>query len=104
MSESVGDRENLAIVLLTHYFPSKGGGVEIAAFELARRLIAETGARITWFASDTTEPPVTGGLSCRPIRACNVVERRFGVPWPLWHPSAVVLLWRAIGQADVVHL
>lgn len=104
MSGSAPFSRPLTIVLVTHYFPSKGGGVEIVAFELARRLVDKTGAHIIWFASDTTPPPDMPGMSYRPVRSWNFAERRFGIPFPLWNPLCIPVLWRAIGAADVVHL
>ena len=105
MSRSVSSGRPLTIILVTHYFPSKGGGgIEIVAFELARRLIETSGARVIWFASDTTPPPELPEMSCRPVKAWNFTQRRFGLPFPLWTPRCLPQLWRAIGSADVVHL
>ncbi len=91
------------VVLVTHYFPDQGGGVEIVAFELARRL-AERGMPITWFASATTPAPNVERLDCRPVPAWNLLERRFGIPWPVWGPASFFALWRAIGAARAVHV
>ncbi len=94
----------LPLVLVTHYFPGKGGGVEIVAFELARRLTQARAAQVTWLASDTVAAPNCPQIEFRPIRTWNVCERRFGFPWPIWSPACVFELWRAIGAAQVVHL
>jgi glycosyltransferase involved in cell wall biosynthesis len=90
-------------LLVTHYFQGHGGGVEIVAGELARRL-AENGASIEWFASATDAPPSYPGVVCRPQPALNVFERRLGVPFPLWSPAAFVRLARAVQRASVVHI
>lgn len=39
-----------------------------------------------------------------PVPAWNGIERRVGVPWPIWSPRALATLWRSIAQADAVHL
>lgn len=91
------------IVLVTHYFAAHGGGVEVVAFEIARRLAAR-GLPIVWFASATDAAPEVERLDCRPMAAWNLLERRFGIPWPVWSPASVVALWRAIGAARSVHV
>lgn len=91
------------VVLVTHYFPAQGGGVEAVAFEIARGLAAR-GMSIVWFASATTAPPVAERLDCRPVAAWNLLERRFGIPWPVWSPASLCAMWRAIGAARAVHL
>ena len=90
-------------LLVTHYFQGHGGGVEIVAGELARRL-AGSGASIEWFASATDAPPRHPGVVCRPQPALNVFERRLGVPFPLWSPASFVRLARAVRRARVVHI
>jgi glycosyltransferase involved in cell wall biosynthesis len=91
------------VVLVTHYYPGHGGGVEIVAFELARRLAAN-GTSLTWFASASDVPPRVERLNCRPVAAWNFLERRFGIPWPVWNPFGLPALWRAIGAARAVHV
>ena len=90
-------------LLVTHYFPGHGGGVEIVAGQLAKRM-ARAGIAIEWFASATDEAPDYPGVECRPQAAVNVFERRLGVPFPLWSPLAFVRLAKAVGRADVVHI
>ena len=90
-------------LLVTHYFQSHGGGVEIVAGELARRL-ADRGASIEWFASATDVPPNHPGVVCRPQAALNVTERRLGVPFPVWSPASFFRLARAVRRASVVHI
>jgi len=90
-------------LLVTHYFEGHGGGVEIVAGELARRLAA-SGASIEWFASATDVPPNHPGVVCRPQPAYNGFERRFGVPFPLWSPASFMRLAGAVSRARVVHI
>ncbi|HTM60142.1 MAG TPA: glycosyltransferase family 4 protein [Burkholderiales bacterium] len=93
------------VVLVTHFFPSHGGGVESVAWELASRLAASGAAKITWYSSDTDAPPAQSpGLQCVPVRTWNVAERRFGFPYPLWSFSGLAQLVRSVRASDAVHL
>src|SRR5689334_22625000 len=71
-------------VLVTHYFPAKAGGVEIVAFELAKSMAENGSADISWFASATTPVPDFPLIRYHAVNAWNFLERRFGIPWPLW--------------------
>jgi glycosyltransferase involved in cell wall biosynthesis len=94
------------LLLVTHYFSTHRGGIELVAAELAQRLATDHGWRIDWMASDIDALPndLPDAVVCHPARAWNVFERRMGVPWPIWSPDALCLLWRAVGRADTVHL
>ena len=94
------------LALVTHYYSTHSGGVEKVAAELARRLAEMHGWSVTWLASDCDPLPqeLPAALKLVPMRAWNGIERHMGVPWPIWSPGALRRLWRAIGQADVVHL
>ena len=92
------------IVVVTHFFPSHGGGIELVAARLVDEYL-EAGLSVDWFASATDEPPpAKPGLQVHPIRATNVVERLTQLPYPLWMPSAIPALWRSIGRARAVHI
>lgn len=94
------------LVLVTHYFSTHRGGVELVAAELARRLSETHGWALTWIASDTDLLPekVPPAVRLLPARAWNGIERNIGVPWPVWSLGALRQLWHAVAQADVVHL
>ena len=93
------------VVLVTHYYPAHRGGIELVAGELAARLAASHGIELQWHASDCDPaPPDLPGVRCVPARACNGIERRLGVPYPLWSPGALRRLARAVRSADAVHL
>lgn len=94
----------MRIALVTHYFPAHRGGVELVAGEIARALAARHGAEIAWHASDCDPVPAIPGVRCVPARACNAIERRLGVPYPLWSPRALLFAGRAARAADVLHL
>lgn len=93
----------MRIVLVTHFYPAHGGGVENVAAQLATRMTAE-GADIVWCASDTDAPPHLPGVSCDPMTTFNSVERITGFPFPLWSASSLRRMAQWIRSADAVHV
>jgi len=93
----------MRIVLVTHFYPAHGGGVEHVAGQLAAQMAAG-GAEIVWCASDTDPPPALPGVRCDPMAAFNVVERLSGFPYPLWSPRSLARLARCVRSADAVHV
>jgi glycosyltransferase involved in cell wall biosynthesis len=93
----------IRVLVVTHYFPEHGGGIEQVAGQIASRL-ASRGIRIEWIASRENNardalPP--GGHA---VPNWNVFERLLGVPYPLWGWSAIAEIQRAIGRCDIVHV
>ena len=93
----------MRILLVTHFYPSHGGGVENVAAQLARCMVAQ-GHEIVWCASDADAPPTLPGVHTVPMRSFQVVERLVGFPYPLWSPSALAQLAHWLRQADAVHV
>ncbi|WP_299788873.1 glycosyltransferase family 4 protein [Ramlibacter sp.] len=89
------------MLVVSPYYASHGGGVEMVAGQLASGLAAR-GFEVTWAASDTDAAATDDGVLCIPMRANNAIEKRTGVPVPLWTPGAMRQLWRAIRACDVV--
>lgn len=89
------------LLLVTHYFPAHRGGVEIVAGELAARLSSQF--EIQWLAADCDKPPNLEGIRSEGQAAWNKLER-LGLPWPIWKRKAWSALWRAVRNADLVHL
>ena len=88
------------ILLVTHYYPEHGGGVEIVAGKLAALLGGDF--EIEWRASGA---PGTGGevgVSRRPMRCWNWLERHAGLPIPVPSPLATAAVVRAARRADCV--
>ena len=79
----------MLITLVTHYFPAHRGGIELVAAEIARRLAARHNVEVSWHASDCDQPPSLPGVTCFPARSWNGIERRAGVPYPLWSFDAL---------------
>lgn len=94
------------ILVVTAFFPSHGGGVEAVAGQLASRL---DGAHftITWMAGARRGqglPAESETLAIEPVPYFDPLERRSGLPCPLWGPRAIIRLLRKVRHADVVHL
>lgn len=95
------------IIVVSHYYPAHRGGVEAVALIIASRLSRIYGRDIVWFASDIDSPPshdVPSNLSFAAARTCNILEKRLGLPWPLWSFGDLVRLWRAVREAYAVHI
>lgn len=91
------------LVQLSHYMPPHIGGIELVA-ELLARGLCERGHRVTWFGSAPGFPAAPSSDNPREIRvpAFNWPERRFGLPYPVWSPTFVPALRRAVADADCV--
>jgi len=95
----------MKILLVTHYYPAHGGGIEIVAGEIAACLVQEHGAEITWCASDVDPHPVgIAGLICMPMKTLNFTEGLFGIPYPFWCLRSLNKMRKAIKDSDIVHL
>lgn len=92
------------ILLVTHFYPSHRGGVEIGAGKVAN-LLASRGYKITWAASDIDSPPTScTEMEYLPMQAHNTLEWKLGIPFPIWSRKALAQLRRAIKSADLVHI
>ncbi len=96
---------SLALVTVTHIYPSHGGGLERVAGRLVQEFV-RAGARVCWFSSDTDPPPpdVPGTAMHVSVSTANFVYRLTQLPYPLWSPIALPRLWRAIGAANIIHV
>ena len=89
------------LLLVTHFYPTHRGGVEIVAGELAARLA--THFDIRWAAGrdrKTYEPPA--GVELVPLGVWHGIEHRTGVPVPLPGVRAGARLWREVRRAELV--
>ena len=82
------------------------GGVEVIVQQQAEHL-AEEGFDVTVVSSDpsgsTPSPPGQGYHIVR-NRAWNGLERRWGIPYPIWRIGGYVRLFRLVRQSDVIHV
>jgi glycosyltransferase involved in cell wall biosynthesis len=93
----------MKIAIVSHYFESHRGGVEIAAGGLTRAL-ARLGHEIVWLACDATAPPPPAVVNQAAVDlpAWNLLEQRLGLPIPLPGTGAIARLFRHIRRADAV--
>ena len=93
----------MRIAIVTHYMPPHIGGIELLAESLYQAYIA-AGHEVRWIASRA--PAVTASREEGRIRVgcLNVLERKLGVPWPVWGAEGARELSRLIEWADVLHI
>jgi glycosyltransferase involved in cell wall biosynthesis len=96
----------MRVVLVTPYFSTHGGGVEVVAAKIACGLVQHHAYEVDWFASDCDLPPASlpAKLSPKPMRCWNGIERKSGLPYPFWGIASCMALAKAIRHADVVHI
>ncbi len=93
----------LRVGIVTHYMPPHIGGIELIA-EALFGTYAAAGWEVRWIASrapETAAPREGGRIR---VGCWNGLERRFGVPWPVWGPAAVGEVARLVRWADVLHV
>jgi glycosyltransferase involved in cell wall biosynthesis len=91
------------ILLVTHFYPSHGGGVERVAEQLARQMQAQ-GHEVAWAAGDLDPPPGVDVATALPMRSLNTIEGLTGFPYPLWSVGSLRRLALAVHAADAVHV
>lgn len=64
-----------------------------------------SGVFLRWIAggSRTEWPNDSDGVQKDRVVSYDPIERRLGLPFPVWGPRALALLWRRVGECDVVH-
>lgn len=97
----------LSVLQVSAFFPAHGGGIEVVAGQLATRLAA-AGVKVTWMAggpvAEWPSGPDLPGVRVIAARQADPLERRIGLPAPIWGPASLTRLWRATGEAEVVHI
>lgn len=91
------------LVVGNYFYPEHIGGVEIVTCNLVKQY-RETGHQVRWTAADV--PPRFRSVQQDdvPIRASNVSEKQFGIPFPVPFPNAIAKLYLSIRWCDAVHL
>lgn len=92
----------MKILMVSNYFSSHGGGIEIVAGNLAAAL-TRIGGNVTWSAFSSglpTESPAT----LLPLQGSNIVEKRTGIPYPILSSGSVRKLREEVAASDIVHL
>jgi glycosyltransferase involved in cell wall biosynthesis len=92
----------MKLAIVSHYFESHRGGVEIVAGGLARAF-ARRGHEVVWLACDTAPaPPAAETFGAVALPAINLLEDRFSIPIPLPKPAGIARLVRHVRRADAV--
>jgi D-inositol-3-phosphate glycosyltransferase len=93
----------LRIGIVTHYMPPHTGGIETVA-ESIFRAYKVAGFEARWIASRIPEDLMPREDGAIQVRCWNGLERRFGVPWPVWGAAGVKEVARLVQWADVIHV
>jgi glycosyltransferase involved in cell wall biosynthesis len=95
----------MKLLMISNYFESHRGGLDLIVGRLVRELLG-LGQDVIWVASEATPASRDCDLSSRSIavRALNVTERYLGIPFPIPGAAAIRRICREIGRADVVLL
>jgi len=92
------------VLLVSHALPPHLGGIEIVVEEEAEAL-ARLGLEITVVTSSWCQPgDIPTRWTRQTVPALNLLEKRFGVPFPLFGPSLLTTMFRGVRRADVVHI
>ncbi len=95
----------MKILLISSYLPPHPGGLEIVV-DRELQALARLGHEIRVITSDIggcAKSPCTKNAQIIQVSAWNVLETRFDIPWPVFAPSLIPLLWRQLNWCDVLH-
>lgn len=87
---------------MTHYALPHIGGIEVYVDELAHGLVRRA-HEVRLVTSGVSRPVSQPAYEVSAVAAWNVLERRLHVPYPLFAPSLLGVVQRAVRWADVVH-
>jgi glycosyltransferase involved in cell wall biosynthesis len=94
----------LEVMVITHFYGSHGGGIELVAERLIQEISSEGNIHFTWAASSTDPSPIIDGQHMLPMRAFNGTEKILGIPWPIWSTGSIRRMRQYIQKADVIWL
>src|SRR5579862_9042245 len=88
------------LLMLSHYFEERRGGIELVAAALAREL-GSRGFPMVWLA---TSGSVSDGESARcrkgALHASSIAEKLLKIPYPILLPSAWRTIFREAARSD----
>lgn len=97
----------MRVLLVSHHAPPHIGGVEQVVWAEAQTMLT-AGHSVTWITSDGSGAgqrlPQHPDLRLIQLPAWHGLEKRFGIAYPFHAPSLVPVLWREVGDADLVHV
>ncbi len=94
----------MKLLMVTHYFDSHQGGIELVAEKIFRGLI-ERKCEVVWAAANVSAAPAIetcGGVL--PLKTWNIVEQIAGLPLPVPGLGALKNIYSHVGRADIVLL
>lgn len=95
------------VLIVSHLALPHVGGVENLV-DLEIRALAEDGHAVSLVTSDGTgsgrEPGYPTSVSIHRVPAWHLLERRFGIPYPLFSPRLLPILLSEVRRAEVVHV
>jgi glycosyltransferase involved in cell wall biosynthesis len=96
----------MKILIVTHYFLPHKGGIEFVAYNQAKELVKQ-GHQVTIVSSkigDEPEEEIMDGIKIRRVRAWNIFEKKWGIPYPVFSLKLSRVLNQEAKDADVVHV
>jgi glycosyltransferase involved in cell wall biosynthesis len=90
----------MRLLVVSSYFDTHPGGLEVIAGRLAAELSLR-GCDVEWLATDATAP-AAGAVRSVALRAWNGIERWFGLPLPVPGPGAIARIGERVRASDVV--
>lgn len=94
----------MKFLMVTHYFDSHRGGIELVADNLSRGL-AQRKCEVVWAAANVgAAPALEAPRRALPLTAWNMVEDLLGLPFPVPTVGALKQLFSQVRCADIVLL
>lgn len=93
----------MKILIVTHYFHPHVGGIEIAVYNQAKEFI-KRGDQVTVITStdQSTEDSLIEKIKIIRVKATNVLEAAYQVPYPLFSPVLLAKMNTEMQKCDVV--
>ena len=101
MGEAIASGPPMRLLMLSHYFEARLGGIEMVAAALAHSL-PPLGFSVVWLASGAAGDSRGSGCSRRSLRTSSVAERLLRIPYPILFPSAWRAIFREAGHSDII--
>ena len=94
----------MKFLMVTHYFDSHQGGIELVAGKLFRGLLQRQ-CEVVWAAANVSAPPIDEAPgSVLALNTWNGVENIVGLPFPVPGIGALRDIYTQVGRADIVLL
>ncbi len=90
------------ILVLSNYYPSHPGGIEIVAQNLVIRWRRKH--QVRWMACDVVAYPYIPSMDDIPMAANNFTELKLGFPYPIPNISSILSLIKQVYWSDILHL